>query len=57
MKQVTIASSDYVVCFHHLAIVSNIFMRNGTYPLMFIGRVYNTLINQPITIEYSKILG
>ena len=25
----------------HLTIVSNVFMRNGTYSLMFIGRVYN----------------
>ena len=26
----------------HLTIVSNVFMRNGTHPLMFTGRVYNT---------------
>ena len=34
---------DYFVYFHPLTIVSNKFMRNGTYPLMFIGRVYITL--------------
>ena len=38
MKKVTAASGDYLVYFHPLPIVSNIFMRNGTYPLMFIGR-------------------
>ena len=27
-----------------LIIESNVFMRNGTYPLMFIGRVYNNLL-------------
>ena len=26
----------------YFTIVSKVFMRNGTYPLMFIGRVYNT---------------
>ena len=27
--------------FHPFTVVSNIFMRNGTYPLMFIGKIYN----------------
>ena len=27
-----------------LTIVSNVFMRNGTYPLMFLGRVNNNII-------------
>ena len=36
MKKVTAASDDYLVHFHLLTIVSNIFMRNGIYPLMFI---------------------
>ena len=39
MKKVTAASDDYLVYFHPLTIVYNIFMRNRTYPLMFIGRV------------------
>ena len=26
----------------HLIIVSNVFMKNGSYPLLFIGRVYNS---------------
>ena len=42
-KKVTAASSDYLVYFYPLTIVSNVFMRNGTCPLMFIGRVYNSL--------------
>ena len=41
MKKVTSARGDYLAYFNHLTIVSNIFMRNGIYPLMFIGRVYN----------------
>ena len=38
MKKVFAASGDYFVYFHPLTIVSNIFMRNKTYPIMFIGR-------------------
>ena len=41
MKKVTAASGDYLAYFHPLTIVSNIFMRNGIYSLMFIGRIYN----------------
>ena len=41
MKKVTAASGDYLVSFHPLTIVSNVSMRNGTYPLMFIGWIYN----------------
>ena len=29
-------------------IVSNVFMRNGTYPLMFTGWVYNSITNNSI---------
>ena len=39
--KVTAESGDYIVYFHPLTIVSNVFMRNGTYPLMSISRVYN----------------
>ena len=41
MKKVIAARGDYVVYFHPLRIVYNVFMRNGTYSLMFIGRAYN----------------
>ena len=41
MKKVTTASDDYLVYFHPLTIESNVFMRNGTYPLMIIGREHN----------------
>ena len=44
MTKVTTANDDYLVYFHLLTIVSNVFMRNGTYPLMFIGRVYNSMV-------------
>ena len=44
MKKVIAASGDFSI-FHLLMIVSNVFMRNGTYPLMFIGRVYNSMRN------------
>ena len=33
------------IYFHSLTIESNVFMKNGTYPLMFIGRVYNSMKN------------
>ena len=65
MKNVATASGDYLVYFHTLTIVSNIFMRNGTYPLMFIGRVYNrmglrsqqTLLrNQEMRLFYGSLL-
>ena len=42
MKKVTAASGEYLVYFHPLAKVSNVFMNNGTYPLMFISRLYKT---------------
>ena len=45
MKKVTTASGDYLVYFHPLTIVFDLFMRNGTYPLIFIGRVYNSMRN------------
>ena len=51
MKKVTAASGDYLVYFHPSQFVSNIFMRNCTYPLMFIGRVYNT--NSSICIHFN----
>ena len=42
MKKVPTASGDYSVSkWLTLTIVSDIFIRNGTYPLLFIGRVYN----------------
>ena len=44
MKKVTAASGDYLLCFHPLTIVSNVFMRKGTYQFMFIDRLYNTII-------------
>ena len=40
MKNVTTASDGYLVYFYPITIVSNILMRNGTYPLMFISRVW-----------------
>ena len=43
MKKVAVASGDYLVYLHPFTLVSNVFMRNGTYPLMFIGWVYNSL--------------
>ena len=43
MKKVTTASGDDLVYFHPLTKLSNIFMRNVTYPLMFTGRVYNNM--------------
>ena len=45
MKKVSAVSGDFLVYFHPLTIVSSIFMRNGTYPLMFIGRVDNGVRN------------
>ena len=43
MKKVTIASGDYLVSISTLlTIVSDVFMRYGTYPLMFIGRIYSS---------------
>ena len=46
MKKVTAASGDNLVSkITPLTIVSNVFMRNGTYSLMFIGRVYNSVRN------------
>ena len=64
MKKVPTASGDYLVSIitPTLTIVSNIFMRNGTYPLMFTGRVYNiksirTKIRQNKLIYASKIFN
>ena len=37
VKKVIVANGDYLVYFHHPPIVSNVFMRNGIFPLMFIG--------------------
>ena len=34
---------NYLVYFHLLTIVPNVFMSNGTYSLMFMGRVYNKI--------------
>ena len=48
MKKITAACGDYLVYFHPFTIVPNVFMRNGTYPLMFIGR--------GILYNYRKIL-
>ena len=46
MKKAPTAIGDYLVnIITPLAIGSNIFMRNETYPLMFIGRVYNSMRN------------
>ena len=42
-KKITAASVDYIVYFLPFTTVSNVFMRNGTYPLMLQGRVYNIL--------------
>ena len=45
MKKVPIATGDYLVSkIIPLTIVSNISMRNGTYPLMFTGRIYNSMV-------------
>ena len=40
----TTAGGDDLVYFHPFTIVSNVFMRSGTYSLMFIVRVYNIYI-------------
>ena len=53
MKRVTVASGDYIVYHHPFTIVSNVFMRNGTYPLMFIGRVYNIYLTPLPQAEYN----
>ena len=55
MKKVPTTSGDYLVSLFllptpGLTILSNEFMRNGTYPLMFIGRVYNT--NNGLQIQF-----
>ena len=39
-----LAVTTKLACLTLLTIVSNVFMRNRTYPLMFIGRVYNNYI-------------
>ena len=54
MKNVTAANGDYLVYFHPLTIGSNILMRNGTYPLMFIGRVYNSYLMPNPVYTYNK---
>ena len=36
-----------------LTIVSNVFMRNGTYPLMFTGRVYKTFFSEIFLLSMS----
>ena len=38
-------NNKLVVYFHPFTIVSNVFMRNGSYPLMFIGKIYNSMGN------------
>ena len=38
MKKVPTVSGDYLIYFHPLKTVSNIFMRNGTYSLMLIDK-------------------
>ena len=44
MKEFPTASGDYLVSIITLlTIASNIFMKNGTYQIMFISRVYNSL--------------
>ena len=40
MRKVKTASGDYLAYFTPPTIVSNVFMRNGIYLLMFIGMVY-----------------
>ena len=40
-KKEPTASGDYLAYFHPLTVVSNEFMRNETYPLMFRVRAYN----------------
>ena len=66
-RRVPTANGDYLIYFHPLTIVSNLFMRtyplmfigrvynsmrNGTYPLMFIGRVYNSMRNRTYPLMF-----
>ena len=44
MKTIT-SNGDYLVYFHPFHIMSNVFIKNGTYPLMFIGRIYYSMRN------------
>ena len=41
MKKITAANGDNLVYVHPVTIVFNVFLRNGTYSLMFISRVDN----------------
>ena len=40
--------------FHPPTKVSNVFTRNGTYPLMFIGRIYNIQTAQVAVAEAAN---
>ena len=54
METVPTANGDYLVSFiTHLTIVSNVFMKNGIYPLMFLGTAYN--INRGCKVHYQRI--
>ena len=52
---VTTASGNYLVYFHPLTIMSNVFMRIGTYPLIFIGMVYNIMYHLQTLIKIQKL--
>ena len=41
MKKVPIASDDYFAKLPNLSTMSNVLLRNGTYPLIIPGSVYN----------------
>ena len=45
MKKVPTAIGDYLVSINHphFPIVSNVYIMNETYPLLFTGRVYNII--------------
>ena len=53
MKKVTAAGGDNSVYVNPtLIIVPNAFMRNGTYSLTFIGRLYNSMRNETYPIMF-----
>ena len=54
MKKVPTASHDYLVSIIiFLTVVFNVFMKNKTYPLMFIGSVYNTPSKNKFLYSFS----
>ena len=56
VKKVTTASVDYLFSFitHPLTILSKVFMRKRTYPLIFSGRVYNKHIRISLELDIDS---